>query len=100
MAGLQYLGLLQFNYLFIYLLMPPALNPQSYGRARVLEAPSSPMLVIGRSFYEETRDHEAETAEEAETAKAMGLIGTKATGTTKSSAWTVLSTVNVIEKDL
>ena len=34
--------------------MPPALNPnRSYGRARVSEAPSRPMLVIGRSFYEE-----------------------------------------------
>ena len=31
--------------------MAPALNPN--GRARVLEAPSRPMLVIGRSFYEE-----------------------------------------------
>ena len=36
-------------YLFIYLFFPPALNPKSY---RVLEAPSRPMLVIGRSFYE------------------------------------------------
>ena len=32
-------------YLFIYLFLPPALNPESYGRARVLEAPSRPMLV-------------------------------------------------------
>ena len=49
--------------------MPPALNPKSYGRARVLEAPSRPKLVIGRSFYKETRE-EAETAEEAETEEA------------------------------
>ena len=38
------------NYLFIYLFMPPALNPKSHGKARVLEAPSGPMLVIERSF--------------------------------------------------
>ena len=42
-----------FTYLSIYLFLPPALNPKSYGRARVLEAPSRPMLVIGHSFYEE-----------------------------------------------
>ena len=39
-------------HLILFLL--PALNPKSYGRARVLlEAPRRPMLVIGRSFYEE-----------------------------------------------
>ena len=27
----------------LYIFMPPALNPKSYGRARVLEAPSRPM---------------------------------------------------------
>ena len=41
------------GYIYIYLLLQPALNPKSYGRARVLEIPSRPMLVIGRSFYEE-----------------------------------------------
>ena len=33
-------------YLFIYLFSPPVLNPKSYDRAQVLEAPSRPMLVI------------------------------------------------------
>ena len=36
--------------LFIYLFVLPALNPRSYGRARVWKASSRPMLVIGRSF--------------------------------------------------
>ena len=31
--------------LFIYLFLPPALNTKSYGRTRVLKAPSRPMLV-------------------------------------------------------
>ena len=68
------------DYLFIYLFLPPALNPKSYGRARVLEAPSRLMLVIGRSFYEEM--------EEAKTAwtKAMGLMGTEVTTETRVTA--------------
>ena len=33
-------------YLFTYLFLPPALNPKSYGRARVLEAPSRPILAL------------------------------------------------------
>ena len=41
------------DYLFIYLFVPPALNSTSYDRTRALEAPSRPMLVIGRRFHEE-----------------------------------------------
>ena len=41
-------------------------SPYRTRRARVLEAPRHPMLVIGRSFYEETVE-KAVTAEEAET---------------------------------
>ena len=51
--------------------MPPgALSDRSYGRVRVLEAPGRPMLVIGRSFYEETVKLTAgeEETEEEETA--------------------------------
>ena len=40
--------------IFIYLFLQPALNPMSYGRSWVLEAASRSMLVMGRSFYEET----------------------------------------------
>ena len=57
----------------IYLFLPPALNPKSYGRARVLEAPSRPMLVIGRSYYEEMlTGEETMTGEDVRT-NLMGL---------------------------
>ena len=51
--GMNDCRIMRIIYLFIYLFLPPGLNPKSYGRARVLEAPSRPMLVIQRSFYEE-----------------------------------------------
>ena len=42
----------------------------SYGRAGVLEAPSHPMLVIGRSF-----DEEMVVAEDGITEMIVGVIG-------------------------
>ena len=42
-----------FNYVLycIVLYLLPVLNPMSYDGARVLEASSRPMLVIGRSYW-------------------------------------------------
>ena len=68
--GKSFYGRGEFIYLFIFAACTEPL--ELWQGSGILEAPSCPMLVIGRSFYEENEEAEkaekAQTEEEAETA--------------------------------